>query len=374
MFDGGRGLAFLCELNGDLVPQVGVVGPELDDLGQLGAGLVALVGCLVVVGQRLMDLDRVRGLLELLVGLFDQLRQPAGASQDADRGGAAGVGVVGIVDVRVGLAQSPWSSVGSAWRPARRYRACPGSDTGASCPTSAVALLPARRRARPSTASASSCRPSWFIWPARLDLGLGVEPQAEQPLGRLAGALEVAGQDRQPQRQLLAALHGRSCRAAERRRPGPGRRPARPVAPAARPGRAAAPTRTSTFRRPWRIRRSPRPSRRSTSGSRSGPAAGRPRRPVSAPRRPGGGNGSPDRSRDRHACRARTPCARAGIAVVIQILVGLGEADRHAHGSSCRPRSGSSARAARPRGRAAPGRPVPRRAIAVLVLRRSEAS
>ena len=77
VFDGRGGLAFLRELNGDLVPQVGVIGPELDDLDQLGPRLVALVGCLVVIGQGLMDLDRIGGLLELLVGPLDQLRQPA---------------------------------------------------------------------------------------------------------------------------------------------------------------------------------------------------------------------------------------------------------------------------------------------------------
>ena len=40
------------------------------------------------------------------------------------------------------------------------------------------------------------------------DLGLGIEPQAEEPLGRLPGALDVARVDRQPQRQLLAPPAG----------------------------------------------------------------------------------------------------------------------------------------------------------------------
>ncbi len=61
MLDGGGGLALLHELLGDLEAEVAVVGPERDDLGELVAGLVALAGGLVVVGQGLVDADGVRG-------------------------------------------------------------------------------------------------------------------------------------------------------------------------------------------------------------------------------------------------------------------------------------------------------------------------
>jgi hypothetical protein len=104
MFEGRGGLTVLRELKGNLVPQIGVVGPKLDNFDQLGARLVALVGCLEIVGQGLMNLDRIRGLLELLVSPLDQLREPPGACQNADGGNATRVGVVGIVNVGIALA------------------------------------------------------------------------------------------------------------------------------------------------------------------------------------------------------------------------------------------------------------------------------
>ena len=40
------------------------------------------------------------------------------------------------------------------------------------------------------------------------DLGVGIQPQAEEPLGGLSGAIQIAREDREPHRQFLAALHG----------------------------------------------------------------------------------------------------------------------------------------------------------------------
>ena len=60
VLDGRGRLPVLRELVGHLVPQRGVVGPELGRLHELGPGLLALAGRLVVVGQRLEELDRVR--------------------------------------------------------------------------------------------------------------------------------------------------------------------------------------------------------------------------------------------------------------------------------------------------------------------------
>ena len=74
-------------------------------------------------------------------------------------------------------------------------------------PTRAAALLPARRRARPSTASASSCRPSWCIWP---ESRTWVSVSSRRPKSRSAAwraRSRLPPQHGDPQRQLLAALH-----------------------------------------------------------------------------------------------------------------------------------------------------------------------
>ncbi len=207
MLDGLGGLPLLDELLGDLEAEGQVVGAELRDLGQLGAGLVAAVGGLVVVGQRLVDLHGVGRLLELLVGLVDELLEPAGARQHADGGHARGIGVVGIVDVGIGLA-------------GRRGRA---EDLHGDLDGDVELVLPLvlehqadQRRGLVAGASAGAAQHGLGqLVQAELvhlagepDLGIGVEPQAEEPLGRLPGPLEVAAQDGHPQRQLLAALHG----------------------------------------------------------------------------------------------------------------------------------------------------------------------
>ena len=75
-------------------------------------------------------------------------------------------------------------------------------------PTSAVALLPARRRRAAEHRLGQLVQAELVHLAGQADLRVGIEPQAEEPLGRLAGALEIADQDREPQRQLLTPLHG----------------------------------------------------------------------------------------------------------------------------------------------------------------------
>ena len=68
LLDRRVGLAVLGQLAGDVEPQVEILGAELDDPGQLGPGLCRLSCGRVVIGQRPVDLDGVRRLLELFVG------------------------------------------------------------------------------------------------------------------------------------------------------------------------------------------------------------------------------------------------------------------------------------------------------------------
>ena len=61
--DGRLGLALLRQLVGDLEPEVDVLGAQLDDLDQLGPRPGRLPRGRVVIGQGLVDLDGVGGLL-----------------------------------------------------------------------------------------------------------------------------------------------------------------------------------------------------------------------------------------------------------------------------------------------------------------------
>ena len=144
------------------------------------------------------------------------------------------------------------------------------------------------------------------------DLGLGVEPEAEEPLGRLASAVDVPGPHGHPQRHLLAAHEApviqRLDGVDDRQRSriiGLLLHQLGQVEPEVGLGRERP-------RRPWSARRSPRPCRRSTRGSSSGPAGDSSPRRGWWPRRPGGGNGRPGRSGGRRDCRSRTPAGAPG--------------------------------------------------------------
>ena len=146
--------------------------------------------------------------LSCSLALLDQLGQPAGPRQDGDGGRAAGVGVLGIIDVGVRLA-------GRGGRVEDLHRHLDGDVE------LALGLIlehhPDERRGLVAGAAAGAAQDGLGqLVQAELvhlageaDLGVGIQPQAEEPLGRLAGAIEVAGQDGEPQRQLLAPLHRR---------------------------------------------------------------------------------------------------------------------------------------------------------------------
>ena len=204
---GERGLAFLHELLGDLVAQLGIVRPQRDDLGELVPRLVALARSLVIVGQRLVNLDRVGCFLELFAGAVDQLGQAARTSQDAHGGGAAGVGVFRIIDVGVGLAHRR--------RRAQDLRGHLHGDIELALTLVLEHQAHQRGGLVAGTAAGTAEHGVGELVQAELvhlagqaHLGVGIQPQAKEALGRLACAVEVAGQDREPQRDLLAPLHG----------------------------------------------------------------------------------------------------------------------------------------------------------------------
>ena len=57
VLDGCRVLVLLHELLRDLEPQVGVIGPQCDHARQLGRRLVTLARSLIVIRERLVELD-----------------------------------------------------------------------------------------------------------------------------------------------------------------------------------------------------------------------------------------------------------------------------------------------------------------------------
>ena len=66
--EGCGDLVFLHQFLRHLKPQRGILGPQGDDLGQLGRRLFTLARGLIIVRQRLVKLNRVGRLLELLDG------------------------------------------------------------------------------------------------------------------------------------------------------------------------------------------------------------------------------------------------------------------------------------------------------------------
>ena len=215
LLDGGVVLPLLGELDGDLIAERGVVGPKFQDLHQLGAGLVAAVRGLVVVGERLVELHRVGRGRDLVLRPLDQLVELARAGQDLDRRGA---GLLGVA--RRGRGRHDDRAVHGVVRLRRRRRA---QDLLGDLHGGVGLLLllilehqadERRRLVAGAAAGAAEDRLAQLVQaePAHLsgqaDLGVGVEPQAEQALGGLAGAVEVAGEDRQAEGLVLAALGG----------------------------------------------------------------------------------------------------------------------------------------------------------------------
>ncbi len=207
-------------------------------------------------------------------------------------------------------------------------------------PTSAVALLPARRRARPSTASASSCWPSWLIWPASRTW---VSVSSRRPKSRSAAwrarsrsPVKTESRSASSSRRFMVVLSSGCDRVGQGQRIGAlsllleelGQ-----VEPQLRLGLRCLGHLGELGDRLFLVVVPPVRSPRA-------PAADRSHRRRSWPGRPAGGSGRPDRSGGRRACRARTPCAAAG---------------SHSHrdtrwdggrrsgcsATSCRPRSGS---------------------------------
>ena len=85
MRDCGRVFARLGELVGDAVPELGVTRLEPGDALVHRLGLDAVSGSLVVIGESLVELQRLGRSLELGVGTCDQILQLARPSEHLDR-------------------------------------------------------------------------------------------------------------------------------------------------------------------------------------------------------------------------------------------------------------------------------------------------
>ena len=145
-----------------------------------------------------MKLDRIRRFLELLRGTLDELGKPAGACQDADGGGAVGVDHgVGPHDVRRARAHAAGGT--------EDLHGHLNGDVEVSLPLvldhhagERLAWLPARRRAQAEDGLGELVQSELVHLAGQPHLGVGIESQAEEPLGRLAGPFEISVCDRQP--------------------------------------------------------------------------------------------------------------------------------------------------------------------------------
>ena len=250
MLDGRGRLPLLDELVGHLVAERGVVGPELGDLHELGPGLVALAGGLVVVGQRLVELDRVGRGLELLLGPLDQRLEPARAGQHLDGRRPGLLGVVGIVDVGV--------EVALGGRGAEDLLGDLHGDVGLVLalvlehePDEGGGLVAGAAAGAAEHGLGQLVQAELVHLARQADLGVGVEAEAEEPLGRLAGAVEVAGEDRQAEGLLLAPLGGGVVERLDRVDHGQGLVRVAPLLQQLGQDEPQCPTRAWTARRPW---------------------------------------------------------------------------------------------------------------------------
>ena len=235
--------------------------------------------------------------------------ETAGSGQDTDRRGAFGFEIVGGTE--------RWSFERGAVERKICMATCVDSSFLPCCwywSMSATKALDLVARAAASAAQhglGQLVQAELVHLAGEPNLGVGIEPQAEEPLGRVAGPLDVA---RARPRAAAPALHAAArshCPSAGPHRPRRARRHSRAAAPRARPGQAAGPIRSapaSTTFVSSAIASSFSSSHHKSDDERQTRIDSR--RAALRPRWPAGENGRSGRSRDHRACTVRRPCAR----------------------------------------------------------------
>ncbi len=228
MRDGRFGLALLRQLIGDLEPQVGVLGAQLGDLDQLGAARWRAAG-------RRSSSPPAPGGSGTAFGVFfnSSLARSMSWARRPERARTL------MAACRAAAGSSTWCRIAADLAGTRRRGGRDAEDLHGDLHRLVELVLPLvlEHQARPGPTPC--CLPGGGRGPAgprpsragragasgrTRDLGLGLEPKAEEPLGRLAGSIDVACPHGDTQGQSPRGAAGSHCRAAGRRRAAPAHR------------------------------------------------------------------------------------------------------------------------------------------------------